>query len=51
MVLVMVQVHGLFVDVGFQRVVCVRKRRYFVGRNRSLCHGFDHLSENMMSGI
>jgi hypothetical protein len=36
-VLVMVQVHGLLVDMRFQRIVSVRQRGDFV------CH-FDHLS-------
>jgi hypothetical protein len=43
MVLVMVQVHGLLVDVRFQRVIRVWQRRDLMCRYSSLCH-FNHLS-------
>ena len=43
MVLVMVQMHGLLVNVRLQRVVRVWQRRDLMCRYSSLCH-FNHLS-------
>jgi hypothetical protein len=43
MVLVMVQVHGLLVNVRLQRVIRVWQRRDLMCRYSSLCH-FNHLS-------
>src|SRR5882672_2689748 len=43
MVLVMVQMHGLLVNVRLQRVVRVWQRRDLMCRYCSLCH-FNHLS-------
>jgi hypothetical protein len=43
MVLVMVQMHGLLVNVRLKRVIRVWQRWYFMCRYSSLCH-FNHLS-------